>query len=66
MPTRSGCPSGPSTLEPGLGVMAAGVPVFWWMRTDGARFRAEEQAPRPETRGGVREGLLNTEVIHGE
>ena len=58
--------SRPGPALAGFGVMAAGVPVFWWMRADSARFRAEDQAPRPETRGGVREGLLNTEVIHGE
>ena len=49
--------SRPGPALAGLGVMAAGVPVFWWMRANGARFRAEDQAAWPGTRGGVPEGL---------
>jgi basic amino acid/polyamine antiporter, APA family len=58
--------SRPGPALAGLGVMAAGVPVFWWMRAEGARLRAEHPASGPEARGGVRERSLSTEVIHGE
>jgi len=49
--------SRPGPALAGLGVMAAGVPVFWWMRAAGARFSPEDQASWPGTRRGVPEGL---------
>ena len=36
--------SRPGPALAGLGVMAAGVPVYWWMRADGARSRARQRA----------------------
>ena len=35
--------SRPGPALAGIGVMAAGVPVYWWMRADGARVRAKQQ-----------------------
>jgi APA family basic amino acid/polyamine antiporter len=42
--------SRPGPALAGLGVMAAGVPVYWWMRSAGARVRAGQQVA-PEVGG---------------
>jgi len=41
----------PGPALAGLGVMAAGVPVYWWMRADGAKVRAGQRAWEPEAGG---------------
>ena len=45
--------SRPGPALAGLGVMAAGVPVYWWMRADGARCSAPGSAG---VAGGARRG----------
>jgi APA family basic amino acid/polyamine antiporter len=43
--------SRPGTALAGLGVMAAGVPVYWWMHAEAARLRARQRASTPELGG---------------
>ena len=43
--------SRPGPALAGLGVMAAGVPVYWWMRTEGAKVRSGQQALNAEAGG---------------
>jgi APA family basic amino acid/polyamine antiporter len=43
--------SRPGTALAGLAVMAAGVPVYWWLHANGARLRVGQRGAAPEPGG---------------